>query len=129
MTSYDADRPLDPEAWLLLDGHERRSLVRASHVGLSDTLHDSRVPPAMHAAMHVVIEDQIASGAPAVTRETVERLVDMGVRRHVALHMAIEVLMAQLAGGADVLDAPYAAALRALDPGTWLGDHMRRTLT
>lgn len=126
MDRYDADLPPDPAEWLALDEQERTALVRRHHRGKVLRLHPEGFNVTIHAAIHAIIETQIAGVDPPITGETVTRLVAAGLRRHVAIHMVGEVLLRTMTSG-QLYDADrYAADLRALDAGSWLGDRMRR---
>ena len=126
MDRYDADLTPDPAEWLALDEEERTSLVRRHHRGRVLRLHPQGFNLVIHAAMHGVVETQIAAAEPSITGETVVRLVEAGLRRHVAIHMVGEVLLRTMTLGQPYDAERYAADLRALDAGTWLGDRMRR---
>ena len=78
---YDPDNPLSPQEWLALPEEDRISRVVAYHE------HEGVKSPSarLHAAIHVVVENQIALGENAV-RDTVERLQAKGMTRHDALH-------------------------------------------
>lgn len=126
MDRYDADTAPDPDAWLALDEQERRARVIASHPG-PDRLHPKGLDARVHATLHAVVETQAATGEPAVTRRTIERLAASGLRRHAVVHMVAEVLLQEITR--PPFDGErYAARLSGLDAGTWLGDRMRRDL-
>jgi hypothetical protein len=79
----------------------------------------------LHAALHVVVENQVAEGYPAVVR-ALERLAGQGLVRHAALHAIGNVVALQmhahLARGAERFETDaYERALDALD-GRRLGD-------
>lgn len=119
MDGYDPDRGPDPQEWLALPEEERHALVSAAHPGA----------PPMHVSLHVVVESQVASGLPAAARETVERFVAQGVRRHQAVHAVAGVLTKHLAGIAHGFDpVAYATDLRALDAATWIAARIRQDL-
>jgi hypothetical protein len=124
---YDADLPLDPAAWLAADEGERAAAVERHHRGRVERLHPKGYDRRMHARLHVIVENQVAEGVEA-TRRTIDRVVDSGVRRHVAVHMVIDALLQQIGAGVDFDDAAWAARLDALDPADWLGDRMKRDL-
>lgn len=81
MTTYDPDIPPDASEWLAADETDRLALVTDYHHG-SD-LPESRLR--LHAAIHVVVENQIALGEPVVI-ETLSRLQQEGLSRHDAVH-------------------------------------------
>jgi hypothetical protein len=129
MDRYDADQPPDPEAWLALDEDDRLLLIRRHHRGrVERTLHGAAYNRELHAALHQIVESQVASGEPAVTGETVRRLCAEGLRRHAAIHAVADVLVRVLAEGQPHDEASWARKLRALSAGDWLGERMRRDL-
>lgn len=71
---YDPNEPTDPKEWLELDEELRHLLVREYH-------RDARVPlPSktrpLHAAIHVVVENQQAMEGPEIVRVTLLRLLE-----------------------------------------------------
>lgn len=94
---YDPNVPPTPGAWLALDEGKRVDLVIDHHASERIRLANAR----LHAAVHVVVENQLALGEPAV-REALERLQREGLRRHDALHAigsAATALVLDLASG------------------------------
>ena len=87
---YDADRPPDSKEWLELDESERLDLVLAHHsrgklsVGQNANL---------HAAAHVIVENQVAMGDATVVPATLDRLMREDLDRHEAIHAIASVLM------------------------------------
>ena len=71
--------------------------MRAHRGCFPDALHTADANPMMHAALHAMVETQIASGAPRITSETLSRLEGEGLRRHAALHLLMREMAAQLA--------------------------------
>ena len=59
----------------------------------------------VHVAIHVVVETQLRQGKPAITRRTLERLMDAGMSRHDAIHLIGDVVsdevMGRLAGSEE----------------------------
>lgn len=82
LDSYDPDVAPHAREWLLLDEHERLDLVLAHHAEAGTPLPNAR----LHAAIHVVVENQVALGDPAAVRETMERLQRERLSRHDAVH-------------------------------------------
>ena len=82
---YDANRVLGSEQWLALDEEEQLLRVESYH---ERALPPNQQPPSIqrHAGMHVLVENQLASGEPPETRAALERLVAEGLSRHDALH-------------------------------------------
>lgn len=88
---YDPDLPPAPPEWLGLGEEQRLALVLAHHS-------ESATPQAkarLHAAIHVVVENQLALGDPAVVAETLRRLQREGLSRHDSIH-AIGTAVSQL---------------------------------
>ena len=82
MDSYDPDVAPDAQAWLLLGEQERSDLVLAHHAEADTPLPNAR----LHAAIHVVVENQLALGDPAAVRDAMERLQREQLSRHDAVH-------------------------------------------
>ncbi len=111
---YDATVGPNPGEWKSSDEAERLRAVRAHHAGDQADLPDVR----LHAALHVVVENQIAEGHKAVLR-ALERLTAEGLDRHSAIHAISSVVARQMhallkdaAAGFDA--AAYARDLDAL---------------
>ena len=115
---YDADRAPEPGAWKAAAQEERLRSVEAHHLALARP-HPPMPKPRVHAALHLVVEDQLASGEPPEVRRALERLVAGGLTRHDALHavgrVAADALDAALTEGRFDL-AAYARALDTLRP-------------
>jgi ATP/maltotriose-dependent transcriptional regulator MalT len=118
---YDADRAPDPAAWARTPEPERLAAVEAHHRGLRAP-HPATPQPRVHAAIHVVVESQLASGAPPEARRALDRLVHGGLSRHEAIHAIADVAAAAVQralGGASFDAAAYARALDALTAEAW----------
>lgn len=118
---YDALEAPDPTEWLDLDEDESTRLVEAYHrrAGIS-------VPnEAMHAAIHVAVENQIALDDPPATRRAMARLMAEGLDRHEALHAVGSVLaghiweLTQAGASRPVSPDGYAAAVARLTAESW----------
>ena len=81
MTTYDPDTPPNPSEWLDADESLRLDLVTAYHQAMDFAASRLR----LHAAIHVVVENQIALGEQAVV-EAMTRLQKDGLSRHDAVH-------------------------------------------
>jgi hypothetical protein len=118
--TYDADLPPDPDAWLASEEADRLAAVEAHHRGLA--VHPRSPKPRLHAAIHLVVENQLALGEPPEARRALARLVAAGLPRHEAVH-AIGLLVADAASGAmdgRSFDArAYARELDALTAEGW----------
>jgi glycosyltransferase A (GT-A) superfamily protein (DUF2064 family) len=123
MDLYDADLSPDPIAWLAIDELSRIELILDYH-----RRHDVRTAaPRIHAAIHAVVENQVAMTSPAVVAETLQRLQQEGLSRHDAIHAIGELVTARLAAAvksetvesAAALNAKYEADLRQLTAEGW----------
>jgi hypothetical protein len=118
---YDADRAPDPAAWAAAPEPERLAAVEAHHRALAAP-HPALRQPRVHAAIHLVVENQLAAGAPPEARRAMDRLVRGGLARHEAVHAIASVAAAAAQGalsGARFDPAAYAQALDALTAETW----------
>ncbi|HHO53107.1 MAG TPA: DUF1841 domain-containing protein [Deltaproteobacteria bacterium] len=119
MSDEDTDRSPDPKAWGALDPEARREQIAQRHPEGSDPLHPEGYPRAFHVGLHVVVEDQLASGH-AATRRALERLTSAGLRRHAAMHAIMDTMLPSLIQPGACDEATYADALDALDAAEWL---------
>jgi hypothetical protein len=97
---YDPDQPPATQEWLALTEDERLTLVLAHHSKSGTRLPNAR----LHAAIHVVIENQLALGEPAAVTVTLSRLQREGLSRHEAVHAigtAVSELLLQLSTAPD----------------------------
>jgi Domain of unknown function (DUF1841) len=118
--TYDADHAPTPKTWLAADEDDRLSAVEAHHRGLAS---HARMPkPRLHAAIHLVVENQLALGEPPEVRRALVRLTAGGLSRHEAVH-AIGFLVADATRAAlesRKFDAGvYARELDALTMERW----------
>lgn len=81
MKKYDPKSAPEPLEWLELDEQERISLAEAYHKAAKVKLPNLT----LHAAFHVMVENQIAEGYPSTLR-AVARLMKEGLPRHDAIH-------------------------------------------
>ena len=119
MMRYHPSRAPDPQLWLALDEGARTEHVLRYHRRAKVKLPS----PRMHAAMHVMVENQIAEGYVAALA-ALARLVAGGLDRHDAIHaiasVAIVQMHAVMQGGTHVFDeAAYERELNALTAGGW----------
>jgi hypothetical protein len=122
MERYDPEMAPVGEDWLGLDEAERISLVEDYH-------RDARIPlpkraRTLHASMHVVVENQLASNDEPIVR-ALGRLLTGGLSRHDAIH-AIGALVAEEVYDllkqeepAEDVRARYYAAVERLTAATW----------
>jgi hypothetical protein len=100
MVRYDPDRVPSRE-WFLLDEQERLLSVQRYHERAKVELPNAT----LHAIIHAVIEDQLASGVtPVVT--AFERLMNEGLNRHDALHAIGSVLAEHMLNLMKGIQAP-----------------------
>jgi hypothetical protein len=122
MERYDPEMAPGGEEWLGIDEGERLLLVEEYH-------RDARIPlprraRRLHASMHVVVENQLASNDEPVVR-AVGRLMKEGLSRHDAVH-AIGSLVAEEVHDLlkqdetpDTIRARYYAAVERLTAAEW----------
>jgi hypothetical protein len=84
---YDPEKAPDPTEWLELDESARINAVEDQHMAAGEDVPN----PMVHAAFHVTVENQLASGVEAVV-STMTRLRREGLTRHDALHAIGSVL-------------------------------------
>jgi hypothetical protein len=74
----------------------------------------------LHAAIHTVVETQIAAGTPPEVAQTLERLTSQGLDRHQAIHaigrVVSEELLDLLGEGQTYDEQRYVQRLRSLEP-------------
>jgi hypothetical protein len=120
---YDAAVDVATEAWRDLSEQERLSRVARFH---NETLTPAQMPPSMqrHAAMHVIVETQLAEDQPAEARVALRRLMAEGMSRHEAVHalgwLSTEHMRRALEAQRPVDLAAYAADLSTLTVRSWL---------
>ena len=120
MRQYDPDKTPDPSQWLALDEGDRIELIVQHHERHQVVVPNLRA----HAAIHAVVETQIAMGDELPVAATLARLQSEGLDRHDALHAIGSVLAEQLHGVASGTvpsdpNAAYAAALGRLNAKSW----------
>jgi hypothetical protein len=103
---YNPDAPPSAADWLSRDEGARVDQVLDYHRNHKITVANER----LHAAIHVVVETQVAAGEPVVV-ETMARLEREGLSRHEAMHAVGSVLADRIV-----------AALRAKTPKPALAD-------
>ncbi len=117
---YDADTAPEPAAWLAADEAERLEAAERHHRGLTE--HARTPKPRLHAAIHQVVENQLALDDPPEARRALTRLLAGGLSRHEAVH-AIGLLVANAAAAAMESrthdPAVYARELDALTVERW----------
>jgi len=118
--TYDPSKTPNAEEWLALEESERLDLVRDYH-----RRKKIRIPrPDAHAAVHVIIENQLAEGLSDVTA-TLARLQSEGLDRHEAVHALGSVLMEHArnlmneSSSAEDSTESYLTALKELTADSW----------
>ncbi len=94
MKRYDPLIAPSPEEWESLDEGERIRLVEDYHRRARVSLPNAKI----HAALHVIVENQVALGDETPVRRTVERLMSEGLDRHDAIHAVASVLAGHMYG-------------------------------
>jgi hypothetical protein len=122
MEIYNPDRAIDPLEWSSLDEDERHYLVERYHRKKRIKMPNLHV----HAAIHVIVENQVALGSEIPAQKTLERLMREGLGRHDAIHAIGSVLAGYMfdlinhgATGQDV-NANYYGQLEELTAEGWL---------
>jgi hypothetical protein len=121
METYDPETAPDPDRWLALEEDERIRRIASYHRRAKVRLPN----PQIHAAIHSVVENQLAEGLQTV-RGTLERLQSEGLSRHDALHAVGSVLAGRLyallreGAQAHFEVEAYFRELRALSAAAWL---------
>jgi hypothetical protein len=122
MDRYDPEVTPAADDWLALDEGERILLVESYH-------RDARIdlPKAarrLHASIHVVVENQLASNDEPVVR-ALARLMKEGLSRHDAVHAIGSVVAEHIYDLLKTKDAPdtsharYYAAIERLTKANW----------
>jgi hypothetical protein len=106
---YDPDIGPDPAHWLALEEAERLRQARDYHERHDPLLAE----PDIHAAIHVMIENQIATDDETPAREALERLMVEGLSRHEAIHALGSVLTEMISAIANRDDGEEAERFRA----------------
>ncbi len=124
MDRYDPSQPPEPGKWLELDEQERIMLVEDHHRRARTELPNAR----LHAALHVVVENQLAANDEPVVRAQA-RLMEDGLTRHDAVHAIGSVVARHIyavlkpQGGAEFSQARYYADVERLTRAKWHEDN------
>lgn len=123
MDRYNPEATPDPEQWLALDEGERIYLVESCHRDARVDL--PKAARALHASIHVVVENQLALNDEPVVR-AFARLRKQGLSRHDAVHAIGSVvgehlyeLLNEKNESPDTSHARYYAAIERLTAETW----------
>ena len=125
MDAYDPLKPPSIDDWADLDESERLDLVLTYHQRQVNDLPN----PEAHAAVHVIVENQVALADETPVAAVVERLMREGLDRHEAIHAIGYVFMetfhrtAQETNEADPTSAYY-RELMQLTAESWLSQEL-----
>jgi hypothetical protein len=122
-THYDPDIAPDAGEWLALPEEKRMYFVRSYHISSRIKVPNIEV----HTALHVVVENQVASDYEP-TKRAMARLQAQGLSRHDAIHAAASVIVnfiSELHGEQSATErrtyhSRMAAAVERLDAKSWL---------
>jgi hypothetical protein len=121
LLQYDPREHINSDAWLALDESERIQLVRRYHRRQRIRLPNETI----HAAIHVIVENQLALGDEFPTKAVLLRLMKEGLDRHEAIHAIgavlserLFVVMSEQEAGSD-LNADYMEKLKSLTAESW----------
>lgn len=92
--TYHGDHAPDPARWLAADEVVRTEAIRAHHDTLAE--HPDGPDPALHAAFHLIGENQVAAGQPPETAAAVARLIAGGTTRHEAIHAVMSIVATEV---------------------------------
>lgn len=123
---YNPRRAPDPEQWLEDDDTEKRIAVLQYHRRARVELPNEQV----HAAIHVIVENQAAMGDETPVAETLQRLRKEGLDRHEAVHAVGSVLaghmwklMRQEDVGTEDPNVAYFEEVRSLTAQKWFDEY------
>jgi len=118
---YNPEKAPNQEKWCALEEAQRLDAVSAYHRRMR-----VKVPkPEIHAAIHVIVENQLAVGFD-LAADALDRLRVEGLDRHEAIHAIGSVLIGHVQSlmkeGATTPDpnGPYGKALRTLTARSWM---------
>jgi hypothetical protein len=122
MPAYDPERAPDPQAWLALDEQLRIRLAEKFHRKARVELPSIKA----HAAIHAMVENQVALAHPPVVR-AMQRLAQQGLSRHDCIHAVgwvlaqnfHEVMSNASSDSASTVQARYDAAVERLTAAGW----------
>jgi hypothetical protein len=121
MKKYDPYKAPDLDEWRDMEEAERISMVQRYHRKAGVELPNEQI----HAAIHVIVENQIAEGDQIPVGSTLTRLMSEGLDRHDALHaigsVLIDLIYGSLKdGSSSEATAAYFAGLSTLTAQGWL---------
>jgi len=123
LTKYDPERAPDPARWRAQNEMELVEIVERYHKREGIAL----LNPRMHAALHVMVENQVALGGQTPVDAAVTRLMGEGMSRHDAIHAVGAVLDKHVhrahTTGVPVGREAYYDDIRALTKDGWLAEY------
>ncbi len=130
MEDYDPEVAPISEDWLEIDEGVRLLLVEAYHRDARISL--PKRARTLHASMHVVAENQLASNDEVVVR-AFTRLMSEGLSRHDAIHAIGSVVLKEILEAlkpnypGNSIRPRYYAAVEQLTAATWLASGEAKT--
>jgi hypothetical protein len=123
--AYDAERAPAPDEWVAIDDSSKLAAIEAHHRALG------AVVPRTHAALHLIVENQLAGNDPPEARAAFDRLVGEGLDRHEAIHALGSVVAAAIWNvtrhGAPVDRDAMVRALAGLRADDWRSEQASST--
>jgi hypothetical protein len=122
-SKYSPDRSLDSKWWSAFSEDEQIELVRDYH-----RRSGVKIPNAnLHAATHVIVENQILLGEETPVAATLQRLLGEGLSRHDAVHaiggvlapVLVDVLRGEIRSEVNLV---YYQELQKLTAESWLSE-------
>ena len=90
--TYNPLKAPDPKRWLAMDEAMRLKMVLSFHRKKRIELPNERI----HAAIHLMVENQVSLGQETPVAATLARLMNEGLDRHDAIHAIGSVLAGQI---------------------------------
>ena len=121
MERYDPSIAPDPVQWLEADEADRIMMIEEHHIEAEGE--DAAEDPMAHAAIHLVVENQIALEVEPVPA-TLKKLMRQGLDRHEAIHAIGAVLSEQIFSAMEGKNPPrdtekYRRRLESLTAERW----------
>ena len=123
MDEYNPDVAPDAEAWKAADEMDLMELVFQYHEKARIRMPNARA----HAALHVMVENQVALAEQTPVAEAIVRLMGQGLGRHDALHAVGSVLLTHMNNAAatnqPISRDAYFNDVRVLTAESWYRDY------
>ena len=123
LTKYDPNRAPDPKRWRAQNEMDLLEIVQRYHRRERIWLPSEHA----HAALHVMVENQVALGDATPVAAAVQRLMDEGFSRHDAIHAVGAVLNKHMyraqSTGVPVSREAYYDDIRAVTKESWLAEY------